>query len=70
MAQSFEHLTSAQVMISQFIGSSPTLGSVLRTQSLVLASDSVSISLCPFLTSALPLSLSLSLSLSNIKNKH
>ena len=40
-------LTSAQVMISQFVGSSPTSGSVLTAQSLEPASDSVSPSLCP-----------------------
>ena len=34
MAQSVEPLTSAQVMISQFMGSSPTSGSVLTAQSL------------------------------------
>ena len=37
--------TSAQVMISWFMGSSPTSGSVLRAQSLEPASDSVSLSL-------------------------
>ena len=31
VAQSIEHLTSAQVMISQFMGSSPASGSVLTT---------------------------------------
>ena len=41
-----------QVMISQFMSSSPTLGSVLTAQSLEPASDSVSRSLSapPFLT--------------------
>ena len=43
--QSVESLTSAQVTISQFVGSSPTLGSVLTAQSLEPASDSVSLSL-------------------------
>ena len=42
MAQLIEHLTSAWVMTSQFMGSSPTLGSVLTAQSLEPASDSVS----------------------------
>ena len=47
MAQLVKHPTSAQVMISQFVGSSPTLGSVLTARSLEAASDSVSLSLCP-----------------------
>ena len=42
VAQSVEQLTSAQVMISQFVGSSPALGSVLMARSLEPASDSVS----------------------------
>ena len=45
MAQSVEHPTSAQVMISRSVSSSPMLGSVLTGQSLELASDSVSPSL-------------------------
>ena len=56
-AQSVERPTSAEVMISRFVGSSPASGSVLTAQSLEPASDSVSLS--P--THALPLSLSLSL---------
>ena len=60
MAQSVERLTSAQVTISQFVGSSPASGSVLTAQSLESATDSVSPSL-----SAILLLLSLSL-----KNKH
>ena len=63
MAQSVKHATSAQVMISQSVGSSPVLGSVLTAQSLEPASDSVS----PFL-SAPPL-LTLCLSLKYIKKK-
>ena len=51
-----ERLTSAQVMISQFMDSSPALGSVLTTQSLEPASGSVS----PSVSAPLPLSLSLS----------
>ena len=47
---SVEPPTSAQVMISQFMGSTPSSGSVLTAQSLESASDSVSPSL-----SALPL---------------
>ena len=62
MAQLVEHPTSAQVMISQSVGSGPASGSVLTAQSLEPASDSVSPSL-----SALPL-LMLCLSLS-LKNK-
>ena len=75
VAQSVKHPTSAQVMISWFVGSRPASGSVLTAQSLESALDPVSPSL-----SASPLlthththththSLSLSLSLSNI-NKH
>ena len=45
MAQLVESLTSAQVMISQFVGSSPTLGSMLTARSLEPASNSVSPSL-------------------------
>ena len=59
--------TSAQVMISQFVGSNPTLGSVLTACSLEPASDSVSASLSA--PSQLMLSLSLSLSLAKI-NKY
>ena len=45
MAQSIKRPTSAQVMILQFVSSSPTSGSVLTTQSLEPASDSGSPSL-------------------------
>ena len=45
MAQSVEPPTAAQVMISQLVGSSPSLGSVLTAQSLEPASNSVSPSL-------------------------
>ena len=45
VAQSVKHLTSAQVMISQFVSSSPVSGSVLTAQSPEPASDSVSPSL-------------------------
>ena len=55
--QSVKHPTSAQVMISQFVGSSPELGSVLITaQKLEPASDSMS----PFLSLSLPDSYSVS----------
>ena len=42
MAQSVKCPTLAQVMISWFVGSSPTSGSVLTAQSLESALDSVS----------------------------
>ena len=45
VAQSVKRPTSAQVMISRFVSSSPTSGSVLTVQSLKPASDSVSPSL-------------------------
>ena len=45
MAQSVERPTSAQVIISQFMSSSPVSGSVLTAQSLEPVSDSVSPSL-------------------------
>ena len=63
VAQLVERPTSAQVMISQFVSSSPTSGSVLTAQGLEPASDSVSPSLYP--SSARILSVSLSL-----KNKY
>ena len=46
VAQSVKCPTSAQVMISWFVSSSPTLGSVLTAQSLEPASDSLSPSQC------------------------
>ena len=42
MAQSVKHLTSAQVMISQFVGSNPMSSSVLTARSLEPPSDFVS----------------------------
>ena len=60
--QSVKWPTSAQVMISRFVDSSPTSGSVLTAQSLELASDSV------FPSSSAPPLLALCLSLS-LKNK-
>ena len=45
VAQSAEHLTWAQVMISQLVSSSPASGSVLAARSLEPASDSMSPSL-------------------------
>ena len=62
MAQWVKHPTSAWVMISQFVGSSPTSGPVLIARSLEPASDSVSPSLSapPLLTLCFLLSPSLS----------
>ena len=68
MVQWVKRPTSAQVIISSLVGSSPASGSVLTVQSLEPASDSVSPSLCPSPTNAVSLSLSLSLPLS-LKNK-
>ena len=45
VAQSVKHPTSAQVMISRSVSSSPASGSVLPAQSLEPVSDSVSPSL-------------------------
>ena len=66
-ARSVKCLTSARVVVSWFVGSSPASGSVLTVQSLEPALDSVS----PSLSDPFPLALSLSLSLSkiNIKKK-
>ena len=55
-------MTSAQVMISQLVNFSPTLGSVLTAQSLEPASDSVPLSLSLSLSLSLPLPHSLCLS--------
>ena len=63
MVQWVKLLTSTQVMISWFMGSSPASGSVLTAQSLEPASGSVSPSL------STPPLIMLSLSLSKI-NKH
>ena len=57
-AQSVRPPTSAQVMISGFVGSGPMPGSVLTAQSLESASDSVSPPLSVSLLPALYLSLS------------
>ena len=57
--------TSAQVVISWFVGLSPVSGSVLTAQSLEPAWDSVS----PSLSAPLPLILSLSLSLKNKRSE-
>ena len=58
VAQSAERLTSAQVMISRFVGPIPVSGSVLTAWSLEPALDSVS----PSLSAPPPLMLHLSLS--------
>ena len=59
VAQSVELLTSAQTMISQVVGSSPTSSSVLTAQSPEPAFGfCVSLSLCPFTTCTLSPSLS------------
>ena len=58
VAQSVKCLTSAQIMISRFVGSSPMWGSVLTAQSLEPASDCVSLSLCSSPAHALSLPLS------------
>ena len=56
MAQLVKRQTSAQVMISQSVGLSPTSGSVLTIQNLELGLDSAS----PSHSAPPPLSLSLS----------
>ena len=61
VAQLVKRPTSAQVMISQFVSSSPALGCVLTAQSLEPALDSVS----PSLSAPAPLVLCLSLSIKN-----
>ena len=65
MVQSVERPTSAQLMISQSVSSSPMSGSVLTAQSLEPASDSVS----PSLSAPPLLMLCLSLSQKLIKKK-
>ena len=60
VAQSVKRPTSAQVMISRSVGSSPASGSVLTAQSLEPISDSVSPSLSTPRLFMLCLSLSLS----------
>ena len=63
VAQLVKRLILAQVMISQFMGSSPASGSVLMAQSLELLQI-----LSPSLYAPRPLALCLSLSL-NVKKK-
>ena len=71
VAQSVERPTSAQVVISRSVSSSPASGSVLTAQSLEPASDSVSssVSAPPLLMLCLSVSLSLSRSKTNIEKK-
>ena len=61
VAQVVKHPTSAQVMISRFVGLSPTLGSVLTARNLDPASDPV----FPSLSAPTLLALCLSLPLKN-----
>ena len=61
MAQSIKRPTLAQVMILQFVSSSPASGSVLTAQSLEPVSDSVS----PPVSTPLLLMFCVSLSLNN-----
>ena len=70
VVQLVERLTSAQVMISRSVSSSPASGSVLTAQSLKPTLDSVALSLSTPSQLILSLSPPLSLSLSkiNIKN--
>ena len=64
-AQSVKHPTSAQVMISRLVGSSPASGSMLTARGLEPALDSVS----PSLSDPPPLMLCLSLSRTNKHSK-
>ena len=69
MAQSVKPPTSAQVMILQWVGSSPASDSVPTAPSLEPASDSVSLSLLSLsLSLPLPCSHSVSQNSINIKN--
>ena len=64
VAQSVRLLTSAQVMISWFVSSSPTLGPLLSVQNrlrILRSSVSLPLSLCPSSTCSFSLSPSLSL---------
>ena len=58
VAQSVRRLTSAQVVISRFVGLGPASDSALTAQSPEPGSDSVSPSLCPSPVHTLSLSLS------------
>ena len=63
MAQSVKYLTSAQVMMSPFLSSSPASGSALTAGSLEPVSDSVS----PSHSQLLPWPHSVSVKIINIK---
>ena len=65
MAQSVKRPTLAQVMISRFVSSSPTSGSVLTARNLDPALDSVS----PSLSAPPQFVLCLSMSLKKLKKK-
>ena len=52
VVQSVKHSTLIQVMNSQFMSSSPMMGSVLTAHILEPASDSISLFLCSFPTHA------------------
>ena len=73
VAQPVKRPTSAQVMISQFVSSSPLSGSGLTAQSLKPACFGVCVCVCVYVSLSAPpllaLCLSLPLSLS-LKNKH
>ena len=58
VAQLVEDLTLAQVMTSPLVSWSPKEGSVLTAQSLEPASESISVSLCPWPAHTFSLSLS------------
>ena len=69
VAQSVERPTLAQVMISQFMGSSPALGSVRTARCLEPALDSLSPSLSALLWLACLCVRSLSKIIKNLKRK-
>ena len=70
MSQSVKRPTLAQVMISRFLSSSPTSGSVLTARSLEPASDSVSSSLSAPPLLSLCLSLSLKININKFNNNN
>ena len=73
VAQSIEHLTSAQIMNSRFVSSSPTLGSVLTARSLEAGACfrfCVSLSLCPSPTCTLSLKNKIKKKISMIADPH
>ena len=66
VAQLVKCPTSAQVMISWFVGSSPALGSMLTAQSLEPASNSVCVCVCVSLSAPPLLALCLCLTTSSL----